>query len=107
MTLAETFQRQKRIKGVSTIRKRSIKIKGHITSISLEDEFWEALKEMAVDRQTTRMGLAAEIDAQRPACSSLSSALRVAVLEHERSRSAALIRDKIAVNRDLAEALAQ
>jgi predicted DNA-binding ribbon-helix-helix protein len=82
MTLPETFVRQRRIKGVSTIRKRSIKIAGHPTSISLEEPFWLALKEMAASRGMPLAKVIAETDATRSAMSSLSSALRVAVLAH-------------------------
>jgi predicted DNA-binding ribbon-helix-helix protein len=58
--------------------KRSVRIAGHPTSVSLEPEFWEALKRIAVARGLSLNGLVAEIDAGRS--TNLSSALRVFVL---------------------------
>ncbi len=62
------------------IAKRSLVIAGHSTSISLEDAFWRALKEMAAARDLSLPGLVAQIDAGRGAAN-LSSAIRVFVLE--------------------------
>ena len=59
--------------------KRSITIAGHKTSISLEDEFWDSLKEIAVERGTTPAALVAAIDADRQHVN-LSSAIRLFVL---------------------------
>jgi predicted DNA-binding ribbon-helix-helix protein len=59
--------------------KRSVDIAGHRTSISLEAEFWEALKEIAAARETPLRRLVAEIDAGRGQ-RNLSSAIRVFVL---------------------------
>jgi predicted DNA-binding ribbon-helix-helix protein len=64
--------------------KRSIEIAGHRTSISLEDEFWSALKDIATARGVTLRSLIAEIDAGRGE-TNLSSAIRLAVLAHFRS----------------------
>ena len=61
------------------LRKRSIAIAGHRTSLSLEDAFWEALKQIAVERGVAVAALVAEIDATRSA--NLSSAARVFVLD--------------------------
>ncbi|MCX7338924.1 MAG: ribbon-helix-helix domain-containing protein [Hyphomicrobiales bacterium] len=61
--------------------KRSISIAGHATSVSLEEPFWQALKQLGDDRGLSVAGLVAEIDGQR-GHSNLSSALRVAVLDH-------------------------
>jgi predicted DNA-binding ribbon-helix-helix protein len=63
--------------------KRSVSIRGHRTSLSLEPEFWAALKEIAAARRISLASLIAEIDARRGAQpqSNLSSALRVFVLE--------------------------
>jgi len=66
--------------------KRSVSIRGHRTSLSLEPQFWDALKEIAEAKSLSLAGLIAEIDAGRgvtPA-SNLSSALRVYVLEQLR-----------------------
>ena len=65
-------------------RKRSLTITGHRTSISLEDEFWDALKDMAKARGKSVPMLIAEIDSGRGACG-LSSAIRSAVLEFYRT----------------------
>ena len=63
----------------AAIRKRSVTIAGHQTSVSLEEPFWDALGRIAGARGMTVRGLIAEIDAGRgPA--NLSSAIRVFVL---------------------------
>ena len=59
--------------------KRSITIAGHATSISLEPSFWGALSDMAAAHNMSLTDMIAEID-ERPRNSSLTSALRVAVL---------------------------
>ena len=51
--------------------------------MSLEDEFWNALKEIASDRNATLSELVSDIDAQRQH-SNLSSTLRLFVLEYYR-----------------------
>ncbi len=67
-------------------RKRSLTIAGHRTSISLEAEFWDALKAIAVTRGRTLPGLVSEVDAAR-GTRNLSSALRVHVLQHLQRQS--------------------
>lgn len=62
--------------------KRSVRIAGHATSISLEREFWEALGEIARRRQLSVAALVAAIDAGRGG--SLSSAIRLHVLDSAR-----------------------
>ena len=64
-----------------TIVKRSIVIKGHKTSFSLEDGFWSGLWEIAREKGYTLGGLVAQIDSER-ASGNLSSAIRMYVLEH-------------------------
>lgn len=66
----------------SAIRKRSVVLAGHRTSISLEAEFWDALRAIALRRGLSVNALVAEVDAARdPAAPrNLSSALRVFVL---------------------------
>jgi len=66
-------------------KKRSLTIAGHRTSVSLEDDFWEALTEMASAKGRSIPALIAEIDASRGPCA-LSSATRSAVLAHFRGR---------------------
>jgi predicted DNA-binding ribbon-helix-helix protein len=63
----------------STIAKRSVAIRGHKTSLSLEPEFWIALREVAAQRQMPVSELITEIDAQRMH-NNLSSAVRLFVL---------------------------
>ena len=71
---------------MSTERKRSLTIAGHRTSVSLEDPFWDGLKEIAATQGATVPGLIAEIDSRR-AGMNLSSALRLHVLAHYRQRA--------------------
>src|ERR1700748_345970 len=71
----------------SPVVKRSIVIAGHKTSVSLEDAFWQALKEIAAASNMHLSGLVDEIK-QRRAGSNLSSALRLFVLDHFRSQAA-------------------
>lgn len=65
----------------STVVKRSIAVAGHKTSISLEDAFWEALKHIAIMRQSTVSDLVASIDSARRH-DNLSSAIRLFVLDY-------------------------
>ncbi|WP_454916954.1 ribbon-helix-helix domain-containing protein [Xanthobacter sediminis] len=67
----------------SPVVKRSIVIAGHKTSVSLEDAFWEALKEIATSRRLTLSDLVATIDSARTQ-GNLSSAIRLFVLDHYR-----------------------
>ena len=62
----------------SPVVKRSIVLHGHKTSVSLEDEFWKGLKEVADKRLITLSALVDIIDAQRQQ-GNLSSALRLFV----------------------------
>ncbi len=69
------------------IRKRSVTIAGHRTSVSLEQAFWNALGDIALGRGLSLAALIGEIDrvnprgAGVPRGANLSSALRVYVLE--------------------------
>ena len=65
----------------SSVAKRSIVVDGHKTSTSLEDAFWNDLKEIAYALQLTLSELVAGIDATRKKAN-LSSAIRLFVLEH-------------------------
>lgn len=60
--------------------KRSVVIAGHSTSVSLEDAFWRALKDIAARDGLSLAALVAQVDAGRGEAN-LSSALRVFVLE--------------------------
>lgn len=64
--------------------KRSFSIRGHRTSISLEQPFWEALKDAASRERISLAALIARIDEQRGAAG-LSSAVRVWILDYVRS----------------------
>ncbi|MDR6873367.1 putative DNA-binding ribbon-helix-helix protein [Bosea sp. BE125] len=68
---------------MSRERKHSLSIAGHRTSVSLEDPFWTALKEIAAAEGRTMAALIGEIDSRR-AGNNLSSALRLHVLAHYR-----------------------
>ncbi len=61
------------------IRKRSVKLRRHATSVSLEDEYWTELKRMADTAGLSLASLIERIDAKR-SDENLSSALRLAVL---------------------------
>jgi len=71
------------------LRKRSLVIAGHRTSISLEDDFWDALREIAGQKNVSVPALVAEVDSTR-GDANLSSALRVAVLRHYRAAALSL-----------------
>lgn len=61
------------------LRRRSVTIAGHRTSVSLEDPFWDQLKGIAARRSISIAQLVAEVDKNRQ--TNLSSALRVFVLK--------------------------
>lgn len=71
-----------------TVRKRSIAIRGHRTSYSLEQAFFDELTRIAAVKAQPLAALVAEIDAARPRDSNLSSALRVFVLDWVKSEPA-------------------
>ena len=70
----------------SPVVKRSIIIAGHKTSVSLEDAFWKALKEIAAGRNVTLSELVGAIDAERQH-GNLSSAVRLFVLDYYQART--------------------
>jgi predicted DNA-binding ribbon-helix-helix protein len=66
------------------LRKRSINLSGHATSLALEPEFWAVLEAMATERGLSLAGLISAVDAnrgERP----LASACRVAALQSARA----------------------
>jgi len=69
------------------VKKRSISIAGHRTSISVEEPFWQALKEIAAADGISLAALVAAIDGRRPPEINLSSAIRVEVLQRYRAGS--------------------
>ena len=75
----------------SPIVKRSIVIAGHKTSVSLEDAFWQSLKQIANERDVTLSDLVASIDTDRHH-GNLSSAIRLFVLDYYRERTGNALR---------------
>ena len=73
------------------IRKRSVLLNGHATSVSLEDEYWEELRRMANDEGSALAQLIERIDANRRS-NNLSSALRLAVLANLKARASSAAR---------------
>ncbi len=69
------------------LRKHSVVIAGHRTSVSLEGAFWEALRDIAAERGVSINRLIADIDRRRGG--NLSSAIRVYVLAWQRDRDSA------------------
>jgi predicted DNA-binding ribbon-helix-helix protein len=69
----------------SLVVKRSIVIAGHKTSVSLEDAFWQGLKEIAGKRHTSLSDMVAAIDSERQ-YGNLSSAIRLFVLNFHRAQ---------------------
>ena len=67
----------------STIVKRSVRVAGHATSISLEAAFWQGLCDVAAARRISVNALVAAIDTTRSG--NLSSAIRLFVLDCARS----------------------
>jgi predicted DNA-binding ribbon-helix-helix protein len=69
------------------IRKRSVTLQAHATSVSLEDQYWEELKRMAAEFNLPLATLIERVDAARGA-HNLSSALRLAVLADLKAKAA-------------------
>ena len=72
----------------SLVIKRSIVVGGHKTSVSLEDDFWDALRLIARGHRVTLSELVGSIDSQRQH-GNLSSSVRLFVLNHYRRRDEA------------------
>ncbi|MET0277714.1 MAG: ribbon-helix-helix domain-containing protein [Pseudorhodoplanes sp.] len=70
----------------SSVVRRTIMIGRHKTSVSLEDAFWNGLKEIYRQQDMTLIDLVGEIDSNRQH-SNLSSAIRLFVLDYYRSAS--------------------
>jgi predicted DNA-binding ribbon-helix-helix protein len=68
-----------------TLRKRSLLLAGHATSVALEPEFWAVLEDMAQTRSLSLAGLIAALDAERGR-RPLASACRVAALSWAKLR---------------------
>ena len=81
-----TPARKKHAERVSAI-KRSVNLDGRRTSVSLEDEFWDGLHEIAAHKNLTVSALVATIAGGRNH-NNLSSAVRVFVFNHFRTLGA-------------------
>ena len=66
--------------------KRSLTLNGHRTSVSLEDEFWRAFRQIAEERDMPVNTLAAKIDAGRGVGMGLATAIRLFVLKELQAR---------------------
>ena len=66
--------------------KRSLTLRGHRTSVSLEEEFWQEFRAIAAEKSMSINELAAVIDADRGVESGLASALRVYILQQIKAR---------------------
>lgn len=62
------------------LSKHSLTIAGHPTSISMEDEFWQAFKSLAKERGLSINALAQDIDSRRAVETNLCSAIRLEIL---------------------------
>jgi predicted DNA-binding ribbon-helix-helix protein len=70
----------------SSVPKRSMLLGGRRTSVSLEDPFWNAVKEIAASRNITPTALLTEINADRH-YTNFSSAIRLYVLDYYKTRA--------------------
>lgn len=70
---------------MSQPRKRSVTIDGHRTSVSLEDAFWQELRDIARARGIAPAGLIAAVDHARPPDVGLATAIRLYVLAQIKS----------------------
>ncbi|MEW9918803.1 ribbon-helix-helix domain-containing protein [Marimonas sp. MJW-29] len=66
--------------------KHSVTLKGHRTSVSLEDEFWQEFRALAAEKDIAINALVAEIDADRGMDIGLASAIRLYVLRALKDR---------------------
>ena len=63
-------------------KKRSLTLRGHRTSVSLEDRFWTAFRQIAAEENLAINALAAKVDEERPFEEGLASAIRDYVLQY-------------------------
>lgn len=73
---------------MSRPRKHSLTLGGHRTSVTLEDEFWLAFREIALQHDKGLNQLASEIDVARGVETGLATAIRLYVLNHYREAAA-------------------
>jgi len=67
----------------ASIRKHSVRVAGHETSVSMENAFWDGLCSIARECNLSINDLVAEIDSGRSG--NLSSAIRLYVLQHSKN----------------------
>lgn len=75
---------------MSGLVKRSLSLSGHRTSVALEQEFWDILDTLALDRRQSFAALVASIDHARPPKCALASSLRLTVVQALKDEVAAL-----------------
>jgi predicted DNA-binding ribbon-helix-helix protein len=73
----------------SPVVKHSVVVAGHRTGVSLEEAFWNGMKEISEERGMTLSELVGEIDTKRQQ-GNLSSAIRLFVLDYFKTRAAGL-----------------
>jgi predicted DNA-binding ribbon-helix-helix protein len=83
---------RRRASAPSSLVIRNIVVGGHRTSVRLEPTMWEALREIARQRDTNLNELVTEIDRRRDA-SSLTAAIRVFIVDYYRSAAMQAVRD--------------
>ena len=76
----------------SPVVKHSVVLAGHKTSVSLEEAFWQGLKDIAASRRMTLSDLIGKIDVDREQ-GNLSSALRLFALNHYKAGAASHLSD--------------
>jgi len=85
----QIFNGTAKVDGVSNMKspiiKRSVSVNGHKTSISLEEPFWNEIKTIASQKNTSIKDLITDIDRGKQAEANLSSSLRVFILRHYRA----------------------
>jgi predicted DNA-binding ribbon-helix-helix protein len=85
-------------RSTAMVKKRSVVVQEHRTSVSLEDVFWDSLKEIALSRETGVSELVNAINAERRP-TNLSSAIRLFVLDHYRVGAGQVVDSVSAVER--------
>lgn len=75
------------------LKKRSVNLAGHATSVALEPEFWAVLEAMSKDRRISLAALIADLDSKRGE-SLLASFCRLSALAYVQSRPSAAKRKK-------------
>lgn len=67
--------------------KHSLTLRGHRTSVSLEDDFWNAFRDIAKSEGRAINDLASDIDEARGSQTGLATAIRLHVLRHYQLRA--------------------